>query len=179
MGQNRNLTGKHFSLVAGSVALGALALLAGALVFEHGIGLLPCHLCLLQRGPHVVATILAGTAALTSLAAETRLAGRILLIAAGVTLLGGAELAVYHVGVESHWWAGPTSCTGIGDGVPDTTEDFLEALRRGGVVQCDTVPWSLFGISLAGYNALASVTLGVSALFASAFWRGPRHGVSA
>ena len=35
------------------------------------------------------------------------------------------------------------------------------------VVRCDEVPWSLFGISMAGYNVLISLVLGVLALAAA------------
>jgi len=34
-------------------------------------------------------------------------------------------------------------------------------------VRCDEVPWSLFGISMAGYNALVSLGLGIASLIAA------------
>jgi disulfide bond formation protein DsbB len=35
------------------------------------------------------------------------------------------------------------------------------------VVRCDVVPWSLFGISMAGYNVVISLALGALALVAA------------
>jgi disulfide bond formation protein DsbB len=37
-------------------------------------------------------------------------------------------------------------------------------LRYGYVVRCDEVPWALFGISLAGFNAIFSLLLAALAL---------------
>lgn len=34
-------------------------------------------------------------------------------------------------------------------------------------VACDMVPWSLFGISMAGYNVIASLALGLVGLWAA------------
>jgi disulfide bond formation protein DsbB len=143
-------------LAAGAVAAGALALLLGALIFEHGLGLAPCPLCLDQRGPHAAAAILALTAALV--AASARDAARIALGAAALVLLIGAGLALYHSGVELHWWPGPRGCSGRFV-MPASAADFQAALSSARIIRCDSVPWSLFGLSLANYNALLSVTL--------------------
>ena len=142
--------------MAGAVAAGALGLLAGALIFEHGLGLAPCPLCLEQRGPHAVAAILALTAALV--AAPAREAARIALGAAALVLLIGAGLALFHSGVELQWWPGPRGCSGR-FALPTSAADFQAALSSARIVRCDSVPWSWFGLSLANYNALFSVAL--------------------
>ena len=60
---------------------------------------------------------------------------------------------------------GPTACSGPGDAINFTD---LNAINSAEVVPCDEVQWQLFGISLAGFNALASAfitfMLGWSAL---------------
>jgi disulfide bond formation protein DsbB len=67
-------------------------------------------------------------------------------------------LAFYHVGVEQHWFAGPTACSGAA-----TAADTLEALKAQILhqqpVRCDEPAWSLWGISLAGWNLLASLIM--------------------
>jgi disulfide bond formation protein DsbB len=77
-------------------------------------------------------------------------------------------LAFYHVGVEQHWFAGPTACSGAA-----TAADTLEALKaqilRQQPVRCDEPAWSLWGISLAGWNLLASLVMGSTCL--AVFWR--------
>ncbi len=72
--------------------------------------------------------------------------------------LVGAGIAFYHVGVEQHWFAGPTACTAGGGGA--TSVDALRAQLLGTkAVMADEVQWSLFGISLAGWNLLASLAM--------------------
>ena len=130
--------------------LGSLALLLGAFGFQYIGGLAPCHLCLLQRWPHAVAVALG----LLILAAPRRwLAGL-----AALTVLVGAGIAVYHVGVERAWWAGPVACTAPEPGAQSSGE-LLDQILATPVVLCDQVAWSLWGISMAGWNAILSLGL--------------------
>ena len=59
------------------------------------------------------------------------------------------------MGVEQGWWEGTSGCGSI------STTDDLAALRaqimNAPIVRCDEVAWSLFGISMAGYNVLYSL----------------------
>ena len=137
---------------------GSAATLGAGFFFQHVVGLVPCELCIWQRWPHVAAVALAALA----LGLRWRHG---LALAAGALMIG-AGIAVYHVGVEQHWWQGPTAC-----GAPDfgrlTPQQMVEALRAAPIVRCDEIPWSLFGISMAGYNALLSA--GLAGLFALAY----------
>lgn len=131
---------------------GSAALLVGALCFQYLGGLAPCHLCLLQRWPHAIA-ILIGLLILA-------LPRRGLALVAALVLVAGAGIAAYHVGVEQHWWAGPTSCTAPEPGSLSAA-DLLRQIEATPVVACDQIAWSLFGISMAGWNLLASLALAV------------------
>jgi disulfide bond formation protein DsbB len=137
------------------------------------MGLIPCVLCWWQRYPYW--GILA--AGLALLACVQRLSSRgraITLSVTALTLLGGAGLAGFHVGVEQHWWEGLTTCGGgnIGRG---SLEDQLAAIMAAPVVRCDEVAWSLFGISMAGYNLILSVGLATACLaLAHTLWRPAR-----
>ena len=75
-----------------------------------------------------------------------------------IAMLCGAALGAYHAGVEWHWWAGPTDCSGP---ITDLTAKgpILGQLNSIHVVRCDEAAWRLFGISLAGYNVLISLAL--------------------
>jgi disulfide bond formation protein DsbB len=88
------------------VLLASAGILCAALLFEYEGGLAPCELCLYERWPYYAAVTLAILALLTGNAAAMRgiLALCCLLFAAGTAL------AFYHVGVEQHWFAGPTAC---------------------------------------------------------------------
>ena len=70
----------------------------------------------------------------------------------------GTALAFYHVGVEQHWFAGPSACTASA-GTPTTLEALKAQLLHQQPVQCDEPAWALFGISLAGWNFLASLAM--------------------
>jgi disulfide bond formation protein DsbB len=133
-------------------ALASGALLGGAYYFQYVVGLAPCELCLLQRWPHMVA-IAAGAAALASFA-WPRLA-LVLVMTAITALIVGAAIGLYHVGVESHWWTGPQACTG---GVPRglSAEELKRYLFSAKMVRCDEPAWKMWGISMAGWNAIAS-----------------------
>ena len=67
-------------------------------------------------------------------------------------------LGTYHAGVEWHWWAGPTDCSGP---LSDLSAggSLLEQLHSVHVVRCDEAAWRFLGISLAGYDALLSFFL--------------------
>lgn len=146
--------------------LASTATLGAALVSQYGFGLQPCILCIYQRWPFVAVILLAAVA----LILPPRSAGRaVLLAASGVALWIGAGIALYHVGVEQHWWIGTPACVGTPAPVHGTDitalRDQLLATRP---VRCDEVTWSLFGISMAGYNAVLSVALGAASLYAAA-----------
>jgi disulfide bond formation protein DsbB len=139
------------------------ATLAGAHGFENFANLPPCPLCLDQREAYWAAiafALLALGALKWDKTKHTHLP--IFFIGAIVIALAyGAYLAGYHTGIEQKWWPGPTTCTGAGAAL--TIEQMLSQTDAK-IVMCDVIPWSLFGISLAGYNLL--IALGLAA-FAS------------
>lgn len=133
------------------------ALLAGAWGFQLVGGLPPCEMCHWQRWPHYTALIVA----LLALAASGQpVLSRLLVVLAALLILGSGAVAIFHMGVEHQWWPGPAHCTGGGFGGADP----LRALLAARIVRCDVAPWSLFGISLAGWNAIFSILGGVAIL---------------
>ena len=129
---------------------GSTALLLGALAFQYLGGIAPCHLCLLQRWPHAIAVAFG-----VLILAWPR---RGLALLAGLAVLAGAGIALYHVGVERAWWPGPSSCTAATPGALSSGE-LLDQILATPVVLCDRVAWSLWGISMAGWNAILSLVL--------------------
>lgn len=138
------------------------AVLLGAYGFEIIGGLAPCQLCYYQRVPYVMAIILCAAALLRP--AMALVISAVLMI----NYMAGAGLGIYHAGVEWHWWAGPATCS-AGAGSGGSVEALMAQILAAPVVRCDEIPWSLFGISLAGYNVLISV--GLLALSAYVFLR--------
>ena len=152
--------------IAAALVLGAsLALLLGALAFQYLGGYPPCVLCYWQRYAHVGAALLAAGALTMPRLAPWALA------AAALVLLAGAGIAGFHVGVEQHWWAGTAECGSAVTGA-SSVEELRARLLAQPVVRCDEVAWSLFGLSMAGYNLLFSLGLAAIAAGAAA---GSRH----
>lgn len=135
--------------------VGPAFLLASALAFQFVGGLHPCELCMWQRWPHVGAIVFA----LIVLPAPNS-ARRLLLVLAGLAVLTSAGIGIVHVGVENHWWTGPTACSA--PSLP--SGDFLANMIAAPIVRCDAPAWSLFGISMAGFNVLLSGLIGLVGL---------------
>ncbi len=81
-----------------------------------------------------------------------------LALTAITALVVTSALGVFHVGVEYHWWQGPQACSGnIPRGL--TPEQLKKYLFGAKMVRCDETVWSLWGLSMAGWNALLSAVL--------------------
>jgi disulfide bond formation protein DsbB len=137
-----------FVLAASAVVLGA------ALLSEHWGGLAPCELCLLQRWPWGVAIVISFVATMVGSRAAVSWVALLLAVVFAV----GSALAFFHVGVERHWFAGPAACSGAATAA-DTVEALKAQILRQQPVRCDEVPWSFWGVSLAGWNLLASLIM--------------------
>jgi len=140
----------------------SVAVLGGAFLFEYVGGLAPCVLCIYQRYPYGVAIALSAAAFFV---ADRRARGALLVIC-GLAFLAGAAIAAFHVGVEKHWWEGTAACTGE-IGPAGSLEELRAQIMAAPVVRCDRVAWSLFGISMAGYNLLISLLLAAVSVWAA------------
>jgi disulfide bond formation protein DsbB len=147
-------------IACAAAALAAIAVLGGAFFFQYVVGLPPCPLCLQQRWPYAAVIVLGAVGALPI--AGPGLA-RALLGLCGIAFAVTCGIGIYHAGVEYGWFRGPETCTGVGVG-GDTVEALRRSLQAAPVVRCDDVPWSLFGVSLAGYNALIAACLAAACL---------------
>lgn len=122
------------------------ALLIGAYISQYVFGLYPCEMCWWQRWPHFAALGLALAAA------AFRPSRRMLIGLAGTAILVSGLIGAFHAGVEYGWWEGFTSCSSA----VDPNADPMEAIMNTPLVRCDVAQWSLFNISLAGWNFLFS-----------------------
>jgi disulfide bond formation protein DsbB len=145
------------------IAAASIAILAVVWIFQ-GFGYAPCELCLTQRYAFYAAIPLALlTAFLAGRSAHGQARVGFALLA--LVFAASAVLAAYHVGVEYHWWQGPTACTGGGGSLD--VNDLVKALDSVKVVRCDEVQLRVAGLSLAGWNVVASAALAVYAALAA------------
>jgi disulfide bond formation protein DsbB len=148
------------SWIALAVGAAALALLVGALGFEYLGRLPPCEMCMWQRYPHIAAAVvgIGGFLLVRTAGLPESVAAAIVLFAALLIAVSGA-IGVYHAGVEWQWWQGPQSCTGPAFHATGPLD------LNAPVVRCDHAAWRLFGISLAGYNAVLSLAIAAAGTY--------------
>ncbi len=148
-------------------------MLAIAHAFETFGGLAPCTLCLRQREVYWAIMAVAAAVLVLGRFSEARSLkpwGDGLI---GLMFLFGAGLAFFHAGVEWKWWPGPTVCSG--GGATASAADLLAALNGAKVrpPACDEAAWVFAGLSMAGWNALISLSL--AAVSGLAAWRMTRR----
>lgn len=143
------------------IGVASLALIAGAWFFELVLHLRPCKLCLEQRAPHYAAIGLSIVGLV--LARSPRLQWLVLLGLAGL-MAWSTGLGVYHAGVEWGWFLGPNDCGGAASAAAGM-QDFMKQLQTTRIVACSEAAWRFLGLSLAGWNALASAGLFLLAVF--------------
>ena len=142
---------------AASVIVAASAVaLASAFTAQYVFGLEPCALCIYQRWPYGAAIALG----LVALATGGR-PGALVVGLCGVVFTVDAGIAAYHVGVEQGVFQGLAACTGAGAETPDTIEELKARMLERPPANCADVPWSLFGVSMAGYNAFYAAALAI------------------
>jgi disulfide bond formation protein DsbB len=145
-----------------------LAASLGALLFvfvmQYGFGLHPCVLCLWQRVPYGAAAVLA---LLAWVWRPCRHHTAFLLALCAVCYLAGLGLAVFHSGVELHWWLGTSGCA-VQPLNGASADDLREALLHSVAPRCDQIAWTLFGLSMANYNIGLSMALAFFAAAAAA-----------
>lgn len=150
------------ALIGGAQAVASAIVLASVYAFEHFGGLQSCPLCLYQRWPWWIALAI-GLIVVFARGRPVFAMGAAAL--SSTVILAGAGISGFHIGVEQHWWEGLASCGGTGE-MLTTVEALKRQIMSAPVVRCDEVAWSLFGVSMAGYNFLTSFVLGVGSLFA-------------
>jgi len=129
------------------------ATIAGAWAFQLYGDLVPCPLCFIGRWQYYAGLPLA-LAALLLVQNNVNMA-RLLLVLVALVFVAGAIFSAWHAGVEWKFWPGPSTCE-TGSGSPETAGGLLSQMRSTRVVPCDEAAWRLFGVSLAGYNAIIS-----------------------
>jgi len=138
----QSLRAEQIALLVGA---GGTCLFLGALGFQYIGGIPPCEMCHWQRWAHIGAAI---TGILAATVAKGDSTARGMAWFAILFVLASGLIGAYQTGMEYHLLPGPAACSGhryvLGSNLPPPE------------VQCDVVAWSLFGISMASWNAICS-----------------------
>jgi disulfide bond formation protein DsbB len=138
------------------LAIAAVLILAAVFAFQYLGGAAPCPLCIWQRYPYGVLIALGVVGFFWQ--------PRPMLALSVLVLLVGAGLAGYHFGIEQGWFALPEGCAAGGDA---TSVEQLRQMLREAPPTCDQVRFTVFGLSLAAWNFLASLGLAACAVYAA------------
>jgi disulfide bond formation protein DsbB len=139
--------------IANIVGACALLLLLGAMGFQYLMHLAPCEMCHWQRWPYIAAALI-GIVGVPLWKKNVRAAA----IATILLVLLSGLIGAYQAGMQWGLLPGPQACTVthayvMGSGTPAPQ------------VSCNSVTFSLFGLSLAAYNALAAFLIAGTGMF--------------
>jgi len=146
------LTAKYVPVLAIALSSG---LLIGAWIFQYGFGYAPCTMCYWQRHAHKVVLGVAALALVTGLYKPA--AQKWLIWLTVLALLVSAGIAFWHVGVEYKWWEGPKTCAGGGLGAFDPNDPLGGLDQKIRPPACSDAVWHFLGLSMAAWNAIASL----------------------
>ncbi len=155
--------GAEKTLQAAVIALAMALVVGAALGFEHIGGYIPCALCLEQRTPYYLGVPVMIAAALCAAFKAPAVVTRLLFALGGALMLYGAGLGIYHSGVEWGLWEGPADCGG-GASITTDAGNLLNDINAKKPPACDEAALRVLGLSFAGWNVLASITLAIACL---------------
>ena len=125
-------------------------MLISAFYLEYFHGALPCDLCITQRWFH--GAIIAYSFIIILIINKTLISNKLLILVGAILWLSSSLAGLYHFGIEMNFWTGPDGCSSN----IDFSKDTLKYLLSKSPIKCDEVMFKIFGLSLAGWNALVS-----------------------
>ena len=125
-------------------------MLISAFYLEYFHGALPCDLCITQRWFH--GAIIAYSLVIIFILNKTSISKKLLLLGGTILWLLSSIAGLYHFGIEMNFWTGPDGCSSN----IDFSKNTLKYLLSKSPIKCDEVMFKIFGLSLAGWNALVS-----------------------
>lgn len=148
------MTRERYALLALLLSGG---LLCGAWFFQYVLGYAPCQMCYWQRHAHKAVVVVALFVLIYG-----RMRGGIPALLHGLIILAflvSAYFALWHVGVEYKFIEAPQTCAaGNTDLSMMTGQDLIDSFsNKIKPPACSDVVWSFLGLSMAGWNAVASL----------------------
>ena len=128
-------------------------MLLSAFYLENFHGALPCDLCITQRWFH--GAIIAYSCIIILVINKTLISNKLLILVGAILWLSSSLAGLYHFGIEMNFWTGPDGCSSN----IDFSKDTLTYLLNKSPIKCDEVMFEIFGLSLAGWNSLASICI--------------------
>lgn len=126
---------------------------------EYVFAIKPCILCLYLRYIYALILLMAGIFYFYP--------KRSIFLIKLALIFGAISLSFYHLGVEQHWWEGPSVCSGDtvnsakleGLTSEEKTERLLQHFQGKPPVQCNQVNWRIIGVSVTIWNTILLIFL--------------------
>tara|TARA_B100000579_G_C22618993_1_gene751027 strand:+ start:291 stop:758 length:468 start_codon:yes stop_codon:yes gene_type:complete len=128
--------------------------LSFAYFVEFILGHEPCNLCKIERIPYIGALIL------SSLLLFIKKWGKIILFLILILFVFSTVVSVYHVGIEQGIFSESLLCELGGSNKIQNTDELLKTLENT-PISCKEVTFTIFGLSLATFNAVLSMIISI------------------
>ena len=142
------------NFVLNSLILISFFSLSFAYFVEFILGHEPCNLCKIERIPYI------GTLILSSLLLFIKKWGKIILLLILILFVFGTVVSVYHVGIEQGIFSESLLCELGGSNKVQNTDELLKTLENT-PISCKEVTFTIFGLSLATFNAVLSTIISI------------------
>ena len=142
-----NLKAEHYLKI---ILLFSFVALISAYFIEYVLGHQPCNLCLIERIPYGISTILI----ITILVFKKNQEFLVLLLV--LTFIFSLAISFYHYGIEQGFFQESSVCGVKGFNESITKEDLLRQLNEK-IVSCKDVTFRVFGLSLTSINIVISL----------------------
>ena len=131
-----------------------------ALIIQYWLGHNPCKLCLYERIPYFLATLLIIKIIFI------KKYEKITLLILFLVFMSSTALAFYHFGIEQGFFSESLVCTSGDLSKTLSKEELLQQLKQNNI-SCKDVSFRILGLSLAAINTILS--LGLSVIFLKLF----------
>jgi disulfide bond formation protein DsbB len=133
--------------------------LSATYYIEHVLKHPPCNLCLFERVPYIISTILAFSVLVFGKYEK------ITSITIGLFFVLGAIISYYHFGIEQGFFNESLVCDLSGSSIGSiSAEDLLNELKTK-KISCKDVTFRIFELSLATFNTIISLVISVIMLW--------------
>ena len=149
-----NLKAEHYLKI---ILLFSFVALISAYFIEYVLGHQPCNLCLIERIPYGISTILI----ITILVFKKNQKFLVLLLV--LTFIFSLAISFYHYGIEQGFFQESSVCGVKGFNETITKEDLLRQLNEK-IVSCKDVTFRVFGLSLTSINIVISLIFTITLL---------------
>ena len=112
----------------------------------------PCNLCLIERIPYILSIII------ISVCLFLKKFEKIIFILLTLIFIAGTVISFYHFGIEKGFFEESFLCNLSNEINILTKEDLLKELQKK-IISCKNVDFTIFGLSLASINTIASIVL--------------------